>query len=161
MRTAELVARLTDAGLTVATCESLTAGKLAAAIADVPGASAVLRGGLVTYASDLKTALAGVDADLLAASGAVHPQVAAQMATGAARACRADIALACTGVAGPDPQDGQPVGRVFTALLAPQMAEPEVVGHDFSGDRAAIRQATVEACLSQLASWVQDRWALS
>ncbi|PMB97543.1 CinA family protein [Brevibacterium luteolum] len=161
MRTAELVARLTDAGLTVATCESLTAGKLAAAIADAPGASAVLRGGLVTYASDLKTALAGVDADLLAASGAVHPQVAAQMATGAARACRADIALACTGVAGPDPQDGQPVGRVFTALLAPHMTAPEVVGHDFSGDRAAIRQATVEACLSQLASWVQDRWALS
>nr|WP_276545703.1 CinA family protein [Brevibacterium luteolum] len=152
---------MTDAGLTVATCESLTAGKLAAAIADVPGASAVLRGGLVTYASDLKTALAGVDADLLAASGAVHPQVAAQMATGAARACRADIALACTGVAGPDPQDGQPVGRVFTALLAPHMTAPEVVGHDFSGDRAAIRQATVEACLSQLASWVQDRWALS
>nr|WP_254221347.1 CinA family protein [Brevibacterium luteolum] len=152
---------MTDAGLTVATCESLTAGKLAAAIADVPGASAVLRGGLVTYARDLKTALAGVDADLLAASGAVHPQVAAQMATGAARACRADIALACTGVAGPDPQDGQPVGRVFTALLVPHMTAPEVVGHDFSGDRAAIRQATVEACLSQLASWVQDRWALS
>lgn len=161
MRTAEIIRRLADAGLTVATCESLTAGKLAATIADVPGASAVLRGGLVTYATDLKTALAGVDADLLTASGAVHPQVAAQMATGAARACQADIALACTGVAGPDPQDGQPVGRVFTALLAPQMAEPEVVGHNFSGDRAAIRQATVEACLSQLASWVQDRWALS
>ncbi|MCT1830118.1 MULTISPECIES: CinA family protein [Brevibacterium] len=161
MTVAEIIRRLTTAGLTVATCESLTAGKLAATIADVPGASAVLRGGLVTYATDLKTALAGVDADLLTTSGAVHPQVAAQMATGAARACQADIALACTGVAGPDPQDGQPVGRVFTALLVPQMAEPEVVGHDFSGDRAQIRQATVEACLSQLAAWVQDRWALS
>lgn len=161
MSTIDLVHALTASGLTLVTCESLTAGKLAATIADVPGASATLRGGLVTYSSELKAELAGVDPQLLAASGAVHPEVAAQMAAGAARRCGADIALSCTGVAGPDPQDGQPVGRVFTALFAPGLAAPEVVEHDFAGDRAAIRQATVDACLAQLAEWVRDRWALS
>ncbi|MDN6282596.1 MAG: CinA family protein, partial [Corynebacterium sp.] len=79
----EFVAAAEERGLTVATAESLTAGRIAATIADVPGASAVLRGGLIVYATDLKGTLAGVDADLLDRVGPVHPEAAAQLARGA------------------------------------------------------------------------------
>ena len=75
--TADLVARLRELGQTVATAESLTAGMVAAELASVPGASAVLRGGLIVYATELKAQLAGVDRQLLAEHGAVHPDVAA------------------------------------------------------------------------------------
>lgn len=138
----------TQRGLTVATCESLTAGLVAGTLATVPGASKVLRGGLVTYATELKTALAGVDAELLKEVGAVHAEVARQMARGARRACTADVAVACTGVAGPDPQDGKPVGTVFVAV-ATRDGE-DVREHAFEGDRASIRRQTVDACCEAL-----------
>lgn len=149
-------------GLTIATCESLTAGMIVSALADVPGASAVLRGGLVTYATELKHVLAGVDADLLAARGAVDPEVARQMARGAASVCSSDFGISCTGVAGPDPQDGKPVGRVYIGLALPEAAggaaggsqEADrtiiVVEYDFSGDRPAIRSQVVDAALRLL-----------
>ncbi|MDN6405831.1 CinA family protein, partial [Corynebacterium sp.] len=112
----EFVAAAEERGLTVATAESLTAGRIAATIADVPGASAVLRGGLIVYATDLKGTLAGVDADLLDRVGPVHPEAAAQLARGAARVCGADLGVGVTGVAGPDAQDGHPVGEVYLAV---------------------------------------------
>ncbi|WP_349827659.1 CinA family protein [Brevibacterium litoralis] len=145
---ARVIERLGTAGLTLATCESLTAGAVAARLADVPGASAVLRGGLVTYATALKSSLAGVDAGLLEREGAVHPEVAAQMARGAARACGSDLGVSCTGVAGPDPQDGKPVGTVHVAL-ADRRGSGTVIARDLhlGGDRAAIRAATVDAVL--------------
>lgn len=115
-RARTLVTTATAAGLTVATAESLTAGDIAARIADVPGASAVLRGGLVVYATDLKHSLAGVDAALLDAQGPVDADVAAALAEGAATRCGADIGLGVTGVAGPDGQDGHPVGEVYIAV---------------------------------------------
>lgn len=111
-----LVERAGAAGVTVATAESLTAGQIAATIADVPGASAVLRGGLIVYATDLKRDLAGVDAGLLDDRGPVDPDVARALAEGAARRCRADIGIGATGVAGPDPQDGHAVGEVYVAV---------------------------------------------
>ncbi|NUT97968.1 MAG: nicotinamide-nucleotide amidohydrolase family protein, partial [Saccharothrix sp.] len=80
MSAADVVNALKSRGETVATAESLTGGLVAAEITTVPGASAVLRGGLVVYATDLKASLAGVDAALLAAHGAVHPEVARQLA---------------------------------------------------------------------------------
>lgn len=141
--------RLAAHGLTVAVCESLTAGLLSGRIAQVPGASAVLRGGLVTYATDLKARLAGVDPVLLAERGAVDPEVAVQMARGAARVCEADLGVACTGVAGPTPQDGQPVGRVFIAMSGPGGAE-RCERLDLRGERQEIREATVGACLRLL-----------
>ena len=95
-----LVHVLADAGLTVATCESLTGGLVGATITSIPGASAVFRGGLITYASDLKAALAGVDAQWIAEHGVVNDTTARQMATGCAHTCQADLGLACTGVAG-------------------------------------------------------------
>lgn len=147
MSAEETVRALARRGTTLATCESLTAGLLAATVASVPGASAVLRGGLITYGTDLKASLAGVDESLLREHGAVHPEVARQMAAGARAVCGADIGAACTGVAGPDEQDGQPVGRV---LLAVDHGAPTVPVRELmlDGDRGRIRRATVDECLA-------------
>ena len=95
----------------VATAESLTGGDVGGAICTVPGASAYYRGGVISYAYEVKARVLGVDAQLLATEGAVNPEVAAQMAAGAARVCGADYAVSTTGVAGPDPADGQPGSR--------------------------------------------------
>ncbi|MFB9926163.1 CinA family protein [Amycolatopsis halotolerans] len=144
----ELVATLTRRGETVAAAESLTAGLVCATLAQVPGASAVLRGGLVVYATELKTALAGVDEQLLAEHGAVHPEVAAQLARGARERCGATWGLGLTGVAGPDPQDGVAPGTVYVGLSGPgvttvrELAEP--------GDRDTIRTASVRAAFALL-----------
>ncbi|MDI1457603.1 CinA family protein, partial [Streptomyces sp. ATE26] len=111
----ELVRLLTVRGESLAVAESLTGGLVAAEITGVPGASKVFRGSVTAYATELKRELLGVDATLLAERGAVDPQVAGQMAAGVRKALGADWGLATTGVAGPDPQDGQSVGTVFVA----------------------------------------------
>jgi len=143
-----LVHRATRAGLTVAVAESLTAGLVCARIADVPGASAVLRGGVVAYATDLKATLLDVDADLLAAHGPVHGQVAGQMAVGVRRRLGADLGAATTGVAGPLPSDGKAVGTVFVAVA--DLAGVVVRGLVLDGDRAAVRRATTDHILALL-----------
>lgn len=143
-----IMATCAELGLSVASAESLTAGRFIATLVDVPGASAVVRGGLVTYATDLKATLAGVDADRLEETGPVDPVVAAEMAVGAARACVADIGVSCTGVAGPDPQDGKEVGLVYTAVAFGSRAQ--VLEHRFTGDREAIRARTVETMVERL-----------
>ncbi|WCC80742.1 CinA family protein [Cutibacterium equinum] len=140
-----LIAQLGERGLTAATCESLTAGLVAATITTVPGASAVFRGGLVTYASDLKSTLAGVDAGWIAENGVINSTTAAQMALGCRQACRADVGLSCTGVAGPDPQDGEEAGTVF--IGAAYQGVPVVRRLHLEGAREDIRRATVEALL--------------
>ena len=91
---------------------------LAAALTAIPGASAAFRGGVVAYATDLKAALLGVPAALLDRHGAVHPEVARAMADGVRSRLGATVGAATTGVAGPDPQDGQPVGTVYIAVSA-------------------------------------------
>lgn len=142
----EVVALLTDRAQTLACAESLTGGLLAGAVVGVPGASAVLRGGIVAYATDLKASLLGVDPELLARCGPVDPEVAAQMADGARTRLGATWGVATTGVAGPDPQDGMPVGRVYVAVTGgPTGSTRQVRRLDLSGDRAAIRAASVEA----------------
>lgn len=113
-----LIGRLTAAGRTVATAESLTGGLLAALLTEVPGASEVVRGGVVVYATELKASLAGVDAALLDERGPVDPDVAVALADGARAVCGASIGVGLTGVAGPDPQHGMPVGTVFVAVTA-------------------------------------------
>lgn len=100
-------------GWTIATAESLTAGLCAASLAEIPGASAVLRGGFIVYATQLKAELAGVNPQLLQEHGPIHPRVAEQLAQGAAMRCHADIGMGLTGVAGPEPSDGHPVGEVY------------------------------------------------
>jgi nicotinamide-nucleotide amidase len=145
---ARLVASLTSSGQTLAVAESLTGGLLVARIVDVPGASVVLRGGVVAYATDLKQSLLGVDADLLRRHGAVHPQVAAQMAAGVRERLEATWGLSTTGVAGPDPQDGQRPGTVFLGVAGPDGIR--TVALTLDGDRARVRGATVDAALALL-----------
>ncbi|HEY0485010.1 MAG TPA: CinA family protein [Mycobacteriales bacterium] len=145
---AEVLARLGERGETLAVAESLTGGLLAATVVDVPGASAVFRGGLVVYATDLKATLAGVPADLLAARGPVDGDVAEALALGARERCGADWGLATTGVAGPDPVGGHRPGFVWIACAGPRGVSS--VSHEFPGDRAAIRRATVAAVLALL-----------
>lgn len=118
-RLATVVGELRAAGLTVATAESLTGGLLGAALSSVPGSSAVLRGGLIVYATELKHELADVPAELLAARGPVDADVAVALAAGAARRCGADLGVGLTGVAGPDPQHGHPPGTWFVAVSGP------------------------------------------
>jgi nicotinamide-nucleotide amidase len=150
----DLVTDLVAAGRTVATAESLTGGLVCAALTDVPGASAVVRGSVVAYATELKAQVLGVDPDLLAAGGAVQAEVARQMATGVCRVLGADVGVATTGVAGPEPQDGHPVGTVFVAVAAAgQVSARELV---LAGDRAGIRALTVEAALHLCADVVGD-----
>ena len=137
-----LVARLGELGWTVGVAESLTGGLVVSSIVSVPGSSAVLRGGIVAYATDVKGALLGVDETLLAAHGPVHPRVARQMADGVRRALGhdglpADVGIATTGIAGPVSPDGQPVGTVHVAVSTPLGSRVESV--QLTGDRAAIR----------------------
>lgn len=144
----EVVAALSSLRQTVAAAESLTGGLLASQLIDPPGASAVVRGGVVAYASDAKASVLGVDADLLADRGAVDPDVAQQMAEGVRRVLHADWGVATTGVAGPEPQDGMPVGRVYVAVAGPDGTQ--VQQHDLSGDRREIRDGAVGAALTLL-----------
>src|SRR5664280_1577701 len=113
---ADLVARLTAAGETVAVAESLTGGLVAAALTDVPGASVVVRGGVLAYATDVKAGVLGVDKVLLARVGAVDGDVAEQMASGVRSLMGATYGLATTGVAGADRVEGKPVGTVYVAI---------------------------------------------
>lgn len=137
-----LVSSATSAGVTVATAESLTAGDIASTIAGVPGASAMLRGGLVVYATDLKATLAGVDESLLSTRGAVDPDVARALARGAASRCGADIGLGVTGVAGPDSQDGHPVGEVYIAVWSAPRHGEEAIDHVVALDDAELISST-------------------
>jgi nicotinamide-nucleotide amidase len=149
---AALVRALKERGETLAVAESLTGGLLCATLVEVPGVSAVFRGGLIVYATDLKASLAGVPAEFLALHGPVDPDVARALAIGALERCGADWGLATTGVAGPDPQGGRPVGTVFVAVAGPGDGSGVSVARrlELRGDRSAIRAATVTAALELL-----------
>jgi len=152
-------------GRSVATAESLTGGQLGSTITAIPGASKIYRGGVIAYASDLKTDLLGVSQSLLAEGGAVQAQVALEMATGAAQRLDAEFGLAVTGVAGPDSQDGHLPGTVFVACiqrdeqgsvidsageqlqLIPEFTDPQEA-------RAQIREETVAAALELLLTFL-------
>jgi nicotinamide-nucleotide amidase len=136
MTAPRLLAEAAARGWTIGVAESLTGGLVTAALVSVPGASRVLRGGVVAYATDLKAGLLGVGADLLAERGAVDEAVAAQMAAGVRAVTGADVGLATTGVAGPDPQDGQEPGVVFVAVSTPVVSEVHRL--DLDGDRSQV-----------------------
>ncbi|MGX5680671.1 CinA family protein [Schumannella luteola] len=161
MTSASIVAALVRRGLTIAVAESLTGGMLVAELISTPGASAAVRGGIVAYDTRLKHSLLGVDADLLAARGAVDPLVAEQMADLVRTACAvdgmpADVGISTTGVAGPDPQDGQPVGTVYLGFALRGRVFSERL--TLSGDRAAIRSAAVSESLSRLEKLLDGEW---
>jgi nicotinamide-nucleotide amidase len=144
----QVLDRLRADGQTVAVAESLTGGLVAAALTDVPGSSAAFRRGVVADATELKAELLGVDTAMLRRHGAVYPPVAAAMAQGVRARLGATYGVATTGVAGPEPSDGQPVG---TAHIAVSVADDTVVRTiALAGDRHEIRRLTVEHALGLL-----------
>ncbi|MCX6407674.1 MAG: nicotinamide-nucleotide amidohydrolase family protein [Propionibacteriales bacterium] len=145
----EVVRLLRERGETIACAESLTGGLLCAALVDVPGASDVVVGGVVSYATRVKRDVLGVDARLLAEHGAVDPGTAVQMADHVRRLLDADWGLSTTGVAGPGPSEDKPAGTVFVGLDGPgHRLQSEPLHLD--GDRDAVRRGTVGAALSSL-----------
>ncbi|MER0448681.1 CinA family protein [Streptomyces sp. Edi4] len=148
---ARVLALLTERHQTLAVAESLTGGLVAAELTSVPGASRVFRGSVTAYATDLKGALLGVDQALLAERGAVDPEVASQMAAGVRRALDASWGIATTGVAGPEPQDGRPVGTVYVSAVGPGGAK-KTVALRLNGDRAEIRRESVRSVLELLST---------
>ncbi|GAA3709054.1 CinA family protein [Streptomyces tremellae] len=145
----DAVRRLTELGTTLAVAESLTGGLVAAAVTGVPGASRVFRGSVTAYATELKRDVLGVDGGLLAARGAVDPDVARSMAAGVRRALGAAWGVSTTGVAGPEPQDGQPVGTVYVAVSGPA-GQDKVAALRLNGGRADIRRESVRSVLALL-----------
>lgn len=143
--------KLRERAETVATAESLTGGLLGGLFTDVPGASDSYVGGVISYATRLKATLAGVHPATLRAVGPVAEQTATEMAGGVCERCQADWGLATTGVAGPDPQDGHPVGEVFVAVAHPASGLLRVEALALTGDRAQIRSAAAAHALRLLA----------
>ena len=133
----------------MAVAESLTGGLVAAALTDIPGASVVVRGGVLAYATDVKAHVLGVNEVLLAQVGAVDADVAEQMASGVRSLMGATYGLATTGVAGPDRVDGKPVGTVYVAVVGPGSSRVKALS--LSGDRGDIRADSVLAALTLLA----------
>jgi nicotinamide-nucleotide amidase len=148
-----LVADLTVRRQSVATAESLTAGLLAATLAGVPGASAVLRGGLVTYLEETKMSLAGVPPQVLDAVGPVAAPTARALAVGARQRCAATWGVGLTGVAGPEPHGGHPVGTVFLGVAGP--VDTDVVHLTLHGSRWDIRLAAVNEAIARLRDIVE------
>jgi PncC family amidohydrolase len=151
-----LLDRLADGRRTVAVAESLTGGLVLAALTEVPGASRVVRGGVVAYATDVKADLVGVDAALLTRVGAVHPDVARALAEGVRDRLGATYGVGTTGVAGPDQQDGRPVGEVHIAVAGPDGTVVQTLGGGLSATRGAVRQAAVAAALGLLDAVVRE-----
>jgi nicotinamide-nucleotide amidase len=145
----EALSLLGAAGATLATAESLTGGRLAAAVTSVPGASVSYLGGMVTYATALKQTLLGVPAELVQRYGVVSAECARAMAAGCRQATGATYALATTGVAGPDSQEGKPVGMVFVGIAGPH--EVSTLTMELVGDRHQIQDRACREALSALA----------
>ena len=143
---AEVLGSLADRGQTLATAESLTGGLLAARLTDVPGASRSFVGAVVSYATEVKESLLGVPAEVVETDGVVSRACAVAMAAGVRERLGADWALATTGVAGPDTQEGHPAGTVWVAVSGPGTVEAREL--HLTGSRADIREATCREVLS-------------
>lgn len=137
--------------LTIVTAESCTAGKLGTLLSEAPGASEFLHGGFITYTKDNKTAALGVDAKMLAERTAVCPDVAIAMAQGALARSPADVAVAITGVAGPDPdEDDNPVGLVCLAVARKGRAPVCVEKRYGNIGRTVVQERAMTDALSEL-----------
>ena len=144
----DVIDALRGTGQTVATAESLTGGLLCATLVDVPGASDVLRGGVIAYLAETKSDVLGVDRSLIDRVGTVHPDVASAMAEGAVRVMGSTWGVATTGVAGPEPSEGKPVGTVHVAVAGPGGVQTRDLS--LHGDRRLVREQAVDAALSLL-----------
>jgi len=147
----QVVQGLLQRSWTVATGESLTAGLVAATLADIPGCSQVLRGGVVAYVPEVKTELLGVGPEVLA-SGIVSEPVALAMAQGAAERLGADVGVGTTGAAGPDSHDGAAPGTACIGVWTSNAQRTQTV--HVSGDRAHIRLEVTRITLEALAGFI-------
>lgn len=138
----------------MATAESLTGGRLGALLTSVPGASATYRGGVIAYATELKVALLGVPQALVDAYGVVSAPCAAAMAEGVREVMASTYAVATTGVAGPDLQEGHPAGTVFVGLSGPRGTT--TLALELVGDRSSIVERTCREALSALSDMIRD-----
>lgn len=140
-------------GYTLVTAESCTGGGIGAALTEVPGSSAVYKGGIISYTNDVKIAQLGVDSVVLEKCGAVSEEVARQMAIGARERLCADYAVSVTGLAGPDGDDfGNPVGTVYVGFSSNR--EVTVRKYQFCGNRKEIRDQTIRVALELILSQI-------
>jgi PncC family amidohydrolase len=146
---ARVLALLEERGETVATAESLTGGRLAAALTGVPGASKSYVGGVVAYATSVKQELLGVSAALVERYGVISAECALAMARGAVGVTGASWGIGTTGVAGPDGQDGHPPGTVHVGLVGPGVST--ALALELLGGREAIQDRTCAEALSAFA----------
>ncbi len=152
----DLFSKLKAKGWMMTTAESCTGGLIAAAITGVPGSSAVFDRGFITYSNDSKKEMLGVKDDTLAAHGAVSEQTAREMVDGALRKSRAHLAMAVTGIAGPDGGTPEkPVGLVFIGYGL-RGDEPKVARHHFHGPREAVREQTAATALHHALSLLDE-----
>jgi nicotinamide-nucleotide amidase len=145
---AAVIALATRAGLSLATAESLTGGMRCEALVAVPGASAVVKGGVVAYDAEVKTSALGVSASLLESEGPVSQAVASAMARGARALLGADVAVATTGAAGPEPHGGREPGTVVIAVIGP--TRDRVTTVHIEGDRDDVMRGAVRIALDHL-----------
>lgn len=151
---AEVVAALGRTNTVVTAAESLTAGALQAALADVPGVSNWFKGGFVTYSNQTKAQFLGLERTQIDTAGAVSEWTAQAMAAGALQQARADVAISLTGVAGPGPNEGVEAGTVWIGLAATGQPATATL-HHFPGSRAAVRGRAVKAALFILLRFLQ------
>ena len=145
----KLVALLKAQGLTCATAESCTGGGVGSAITAVPGSSAVFAGGVISYSNEVKRDVLGVSADILQNVGAVSSETAAQMAEGARKLLKTDLAVSLTGIAGPDGgSEEKPVGLVWFGLATKDGVRTEKA--IFRGHRAKVREQAIIHALGML-----------
>lgn len=150
----QLSAKLRNMSLMIATAESCTGGMLASTLTALPGSSEIFERGFVTYSNEAKQELLEVPADILRQHGAVSAQTANAMVRGAIKHSRAEIAVAVTGIAGPGGgSEDKPVGLVYIAYGAKDGAI-QCGQYNFKGDRAAIREQTVDAALKALVKFL-------
>ncbi|MGI9262998.1 MAG: CinA family protein [Woeseiaceae bacterium] len=155
-----LVGELTQAELTVTTAESCTGGWIAKSLTDVSGSSAVFAFGIVSYSNDAKESLLGVSSATLGAYGAVSDEVVAEMAAGALDRSGADLAVAVSGIAGPDGgTPDKPVGTVWFAWASRAIEGHELTTErrNFEGDRETIRSQSVVLALQHLREILRQR----
>lgn len=141
----DLVNILKNNNLVITTAESCTGGMVASRIVNVPGASSVFKQGYITYCDEAKISMLGVRRQTIEKHFAVSRETAEEMASGAACAANADVGISVTGVAGPDKEDGKPVGLVYTGVYV--SGKTYVRELHFDGDRASIRNQSAQAAL--------------
>lgn len=141
-------------GWRLAVAESCTGGLLGHRLTNVPGSSAYFLGGVIAYWNEIKTRLLNVREETLARFGAISPQAAQEMAEGVRRLFQADLALAITGVAGPDPEEGKPPGEIYVALAGPQGIQVRRVTG--GSDRQENKARAVEAALELLETALEE-----